>query len=325
MSFILRWRPAVSLRGFDVAELLEITMSRYRVLGALEVTDDRGTVRRPGPSARLVLAQLLLRANRSVPAAVLAEALWRGRPPATARRALRNHVSALRALIEPDRVPGAPSTLAPDGEGWVLWVWTGTTDVERFETATRAGRRARRQGRWAEAVECYRAGLGEWRGSAYQDVAGLLPAARVRAAQLEEQRTAALEACLDAELRRGRAGEVVAELAGLVEEHPLRQRPAALLMLALCRSGRPADALAVHAALTRRLHDEAGLAPGPELARLERAVLTRHPSVEPPAPWIPAPAPCAACADSVLPTHLTRVSRRHVTVSGTSFCRGRRW
>jgi predicted ATPase len=118
-----------------------------------------------------------------------------------------------------------------------------------------------------------------WRGPA---LAGLLdvPFAAAHAARLEERRMAALETCIDAELALGRHRELVGELGSLVDEQPLRERLRGQLMLALYRSGRQADALAVHQAGRRVLAEELGLDPGPELRALEASILDHAPELD---------------------------------------------
>ena len=145
---------------------------------------------------------------------------------------------------------------------------------------TAAGRSADGHARLARAL-CQR-GLTLWHGPALLDLASH-PFARDEGARLDELRLACLETRLDAELRLGRHADALAELERLVAEHPLRERLRALLVLALYRSGRQADALACHADGRRVLVDELGLEPGPELRDLQARILAHDPSLAPPA------------------------------------------
>jgi DNA-binding SARP family transcriptional activator len=256
-------------------------MPGFRLLGPLVVEDGLGRELRPAGQARRLLAQLLLRANTPVPAPVLVEGIWGTRPTGSARVGLRGQITVLRRLVEPERRAGDFTVVVAADGGWLVRVPPGATDADRFAGAVAAGRRAAAAGRWDEAVARYRSGLAEWRGRALEDVVDDLVAARAPAARLEEERIAALESCLGAELRRGRAVEAVGELTALVDEHPYRERLVALLMLALYRTGRQADALRVYDATRRRLRDELGLSPGVELARLELAVLGHDLALEP--------------------------------------------
>src|SRR5256885_7386770 len=124
--------------------------------------------------------------------------------------------------------------------------------------------------------------LSLWRGAALAGTpGGLIEAA---AAGLDEQRLAVLEECLSLDLALGRDQEVVAELAGLVAEHPLRERVRGLLMQALYRSGRRAEALEVYRRGRQILVEELGLEPGAELRDLERAILADDPLAPAPGP-----------------------------------------
>src|SRR2546423_348303 len=131
------------------------------------------------------------------------------------------------------------------------------------------------------AGETLRAALALWRGPALADLAWE-PFAQAEVVRLEELRLAALEDRIDADLARGRHGQVVAELEQLVAEHPLRERLRGQLMLALYRGGRQADALAVYQRARRTPVEELGIEPGASLRRLERGILEHDPSLDAP-------------------------------------------
>ena len=133
----------------------------------------------------------------------------------------------------------------------------------------------------ARAAELLRTALALWRGPALGDFA-YERFAQDSAARLEELRLAAVEERIEADLRLGRHVELVAELEGLVREHPLRERLRAQHMLALYRSGRQADALESFRDARRALADELGLEPGRELRELEQAILTQAPELDAP-------------------------------------------
>jgi DNA-binding SARP family transcriptional activator len=232
------------------------------------VRDGRG-VGLGGPRPRALLALLLVAGGRVVPAERLAEELWGGCPPPGAAGTLRSHVSRLRAVLRPD------ARLVARGGGYALAAEPGLLDAARFERLGGAGRDALEAGAAAAAAERFREGLGLWRGRALADVAEVEPLAR-EAARLEELRLAAAEGRVEADLALGRAAEVVGELEGLVGEYPVRERLWRLLVLALYRAGRQADALAAYRRARDMLAGELGIEPGEELRALERQVLRQE-------------------------------------------------
>ena len=154
-----------------------------------------------------------------------------------------------------------------------------------------------------------REALGLWRGPALDEFA-YEPFAQAAIAELEELRLAALEERVEADLALGRHAELVAELEGLVAEHPLRERLRAQLMLALYRCGRQADALELYQVTRELLVDELGIEPGPALQRLEQAILAQDPSLEWPQPDDRTP----TAEDVAQPGRWLAAGRRTVTV-----------
>jgi DNA-binding SARP family transcriptional activator/ABC-type branched-subunit amino acid transport system substrate-binding protein len=257
----------------------------FLLLGPLEVRDGGRALHLGGVRQRSVLAILLLHAGHVVPADTLIDELWGDAPPADAASALQQHVSRLRRLLDPHAVV---ETVAP---GYLVRPPPGSTDVARFEALRAEGRDHLAAGRAGEAAEALRAALGQWRGRALADLAHeQFAVAAVEA--LEEERLEALELRVDADLALGRHAELVAELRTLAARHPLRERLRAQLVLALYRCGRQAEALEAYADARRALVDELGLEPGPDLRRLQQAVLRQEPGLElPPGPGIATAAP----------------------------------
>ena len=165
------------------------------------------------------------------------------------------------------------------GHGYVLRADVSAIDLHRFEALSDEGIEALEDDRPREAAEILRRGLDLWHGPALADLLDeTLAAAAVN--RLEELRLTALEKRVDADLASGRHAEVVAELASLVDEYPLRERFRAQLMLALYRSGRQADALASYRAARAILTEELGIDPGAELQSMEQAILTQDRSLD---------------------------------------------
>jgi YVTN family beta-propeller protein len=222
---------------------------------------------------RALVALLALNANRVVSTDELIEALWGEDPPPTAPVALYGLVSGLRKLLEPGQ-QGAVVTKTP---GYVLALPPASIDLGRFELLVAEGRRALETGDPTTASARLGEALELWRGPPLQDLA-YLPFAQREIDRLDELRLAALETRIDADLARGRNGDLVSELESLVAEHPLRERLRAQLMTALYRDGRQADALAAYKEARAALV-ELGLEPAGELRELERAILRHDPSL----------------------------------------------
>lgn len=269
--------PAFARRGV-ARGLLAVTAGppRFGVLGPLEVAAPDGTPRPVGGrKQRALLALLLLHRNRAVSPSRLVAGLWGDAPPRGAEVTLRSHVSHLRQHLS--RVASG-EVLTTGPAGYRLVVPAAHVDVDRFEQLVGLGREALRSARPAAASAHVRAALALWRGQPFTDL-DEVPAAGVEAARLEELRLEALEVLATAELAAGRHREVVGELEALVAENPFRERFCALLMVALYRSGRQAEALQAYGAARARLADELGLDPGPELQALGQRVLRQDPGL----------------------------------------------
>jgi DNA-binding SARP family transcriptional activator/ABC-type transport system substrate-binding protein len=247
----------------------------FGVLGPLVVARDGREAPLGGPKQRAVLAMLLLQANEIVARDRLIDGLWGERPPPSAGHTLDNYVSRLRKIVGDDR-------LAWRAPGYALRVEPGELDVEVVEQLLRSGREALARGDAAAAAKSLREALALWRGPALADLQ-YESFAREPVGRLEERRLQALEERLEADLSVGRSAELVPELDGLVREQPFRERPLGQLMLALYRAGRQAEALAAFQAGRRRLVEELGLEPGPELQRLQSAILAQDPELSAPA------------------------------------------
>jgi DNA-binding SARP family transcriptional activator len=244
------------------------------ILGPVRAVRAGRDVALGGPKQRAVLALLLVDAGRVVPAEYLAEALWQGSPPLGAGKTLRSYVSRLRSLLDPD------AALAAQGGGYAITLEPDRVDAARFERLVAAGRDALGRGETVAAAGRFGEALALWRGRALADVTEVEPLA-LEAARLEELRLVATEGRIEADIERGLAGEVTGELEQLVAEYPVRERLWRLLVLALYRAERQADALAAYRRARQMLAEELGVEPGPELRQLEEAVLRQE--VPPPA------------------------------------------
>jgi DNA-binding SARP family transcriptional activator len=253
----------------------------FRVLGRLEVWDAGRELSCTAAKQRALLAVLLLHANEVVSLDRLIDELWGAAPPRTATVTLQNYVARLRKILQAQgNHQVSREVLVTRSPGYLLQVDDGEVDRYRFERLATDGRQALAAGHAWRAGEFLRAALSLWRGPAFADVA-LGPLSRAEADRLDECRISAVEARVEADLQLGRHLELVAELEALVTEHPLRERLHHQLMLALYRSGRQADALAVYHRTRQVLVRELGLEPSPALQQLERAILRADPALEP--------------------------------------------
>jgi DNA-binding SARP family transcriptional activator/tetratricopeptide (TPR) repeat protein len=255
-----------------------------RLLGSLELAEDGLPVAVGGARQRAVLALLVLHANQVVPAERLLVELWGEDAPPTAVNALQAAVSRLRRALPQGR-------LITRSVGYLFRAAPHEVDVGRFEQLLASGREALARGAAADAAGMLRRALSLWRGPALADFR-FDPFAQTEIARLEELRLDCIEERIEAGLALGAAAELVGELQRLTAEQPLRERLRGQLMLALYRSDRQADALAVYRDLRDLFAEELGLEPAPALRELEAAILRQDPAVGMPlAPSASAPAP----------------------------------
>jgi class 3 adenylate cyclase/DNA-binding SARP family transcriptional activator len=281
----------------------------FEILGPLTVRAHGRELPLGAAKQRALLATLLLRAGEPVQTTRLVDDLWGERPPATAVKAAQVYVSQLRKALGEGVIETHPL-------GYLLRLEPDALDAHRFERLLERGRKELADGEPAKAAATLRGALGLWRGRALADFR-YEEFARTEAARLEQLRLVALEARLAAELELGRHAEAVPELEALVAEHPLRERLRELLMLALYRGGRQADALAAYQEGRELLRDELGLDPSHSLQRLEKAILVHDSSLEPALPRSPParrPAPAPPQRPAALELDRSVDTRKTVTV-----------
>jgi predicted ATPase/DNA-binding SARP family transcriptional activator len=272
---------------------------QIRLLGTLEVLDDSGQpIPLKGSKLRALIALLALEAGRVVSADRLIDAIYGEKLPLNADNALQALVSSLRRATRSTGSAG-PSVLSR-GKGYLLDVDPEHVDAIRFASLLGEGRACAQRAEWNHASAHLHAALDLWRGAALAEFTFNDFASGERA-RLEELRLLAIEACVEVDLELGRAAEWVGELEHLVVAHPLREGLWAHLMTALYRQGRQAEALRAFQQARRELAEQLGLEPGPELCRLEAAILAQDPSLTPPRPAVAAEwtgnlaAPLTAC------------------------------
>ncbi len=243
----------------------------FRILGPLEVINNGKTVDLGPPQQRALLALLLVHANRVMTTDRILEELW-GEDAAGKENTLWVYVSRLRSAFEPTRVDrGQSNVLLTRGHGYVLSVDEASIDARAFEEAVSKGLSLVKDDPEV-ASEMLSQALLLWRGSALEEFA-YHDFAQIEMARLEELRLTATEQRLEADLRRGKNGELISELETLCSQHPMRERFVSQLMLALYHSGRQAEALRAFERFRRYVGEELGIEPSPELRRLEEQVL----------------------------------------------------
>jgi DNA-binding SARP family transcriptional activator len=245
-------------------------MPDFRILGPLEVSDETGPLLLGGQKQRAVLALLLLEPGRVVSTDRLVDALWGEQPPRTANTSLQNFISQLRKTL-------GPEVLETKSPGYRLRVRPGELDVDRFRVLVESARGSDLADRAAKL----RHALALWRGQPLAEFA-FETWAQPHIAHLEELRLQTLEERVEADLERGAHADLIAELEGLVEEFPLRERLRGHYMLALYRSGRQAEALQTYQDGRRLLVDELGIEPSRDLQQLHGAILRQESGLQAP-------------------------------------------
>lgn len=263
----------------DVPGTSEVRVE-FRALGLIEASVSGRPIELGPPKQRALLALLVSQVGRPVAVDVIFEALWAGHPPSSAMTSLQAYVANLRRLLEPDRAPRAPATvLRTCPRGYLLDGNMVDVDVRRFSEHATAGWQAWDRGDPQQALSRFEEGLALWRGQAYSEVADA-PCVVPEVARLEELWLSVFEARCAALLAVGAHEMAVAELGAFMKSNPLREYGCELLSLALYRSGRQADALAVLRTMQVRLTEELGLDPRPALQNLEREILNQAPTLD---------------------------------------------
>lgn len=253
---------------------------RFAVLGPVRAWRGEHELDLGSPQQRSVLATLLLRRGHAVALAELLDAVWGEEQPPAAVSVLRTYVSRLRKVLEPDReADDPPRVVVSVGDGYLVRLPADSLDLAVFERRVAEAQRLRAAGRPSAAAELLRVALGGWQGAALAGLPG--PLAASEGSRLDEERLTALETWLDIEVDHGRHSEVIAELVSLTGRYPLREQLCRLLMLALYRSGRQAEALAAYRGARGTLVAELGIEPGTALRDLHDRILAADATLDP--------------------------------------------
>ncbi len=249
---------------------------QVELLGPLVVRRGDTEVTIAAAKQRALLTLLALHRNEVVPTDRLVDELWGGGPPATAIKIVQGYVSQLRKFACGDALETHP-------RGYLLRLGQDELDTARLDRLVIAGCKASAAGDPATASSILTEALALWRGPPLAEFRFDRVAA-IEISRLEELRLLAIETRLEADLALGRHEEIVPDLQAIVQEHPLRENLRRLLMLALYRAGRQAEALAAYQDARKALVDELGVDPGEDLRELEAAILVHDPALALPRP-----------------------------------------
>ncbi|MFD5397595.1 BTAD domain-containing putative transcriptional regulator [Streptomyces sp. NPDC127097] len=252
---------------------------RFTVLGPVRAWRGATPLAAGSPQQRALLAALLLRGGRTATAPELVDALWGDEPPHAALAALRTYASRLRKALGEDA-----DALVSESGGYAIRPVDGRPldlDHDHAEQYAAEAEKARAAGDRSRARELLDKALALWDGEPLAGLAG--PYADTQRTRLDEWRLSLMETRFELELELGCHAEAVSELTALTAAHPLRERLRELLMLALYRSGRQAEALAVYTDTRRLLSDELGVDPRASLSDLQQRILQADPDLDAPA------------------------------------------
>ncbi|MEU6731560.1 BTAD domain-containing putative transcriptional regulator [Nonomuraea wenchangensis] len=227
-----------------------------------------------GAKPRALFAALLLDPGRVVTRERLIDAIWGADPPPTAKALLHTYVASLRRAFGD---AGSASVIVSHRAGYLSEIPPRSLDKDVFEARVAEGREAAREGDNREAGKIFRGALTLWRGPALGGIGDSF--LRAEAVRLEELRMTVIEERVAADLAAGQDERLIEELSELVALHPGRERLRRDLMVALYRTGRQADALAVYQHGRRVLVEELGIEPGPELRQVHTSILRSDPAL----------------------------------------------
>ncbi|WP_392545292.1 BTAD domain-containing putative transcriptional regulator [Oryzobacter telluris] len=256
----------------------DVTDLDFRILGPVVVTVNQSPVTIATRRQRALLVLLLLKVGRVVPAERLIDQLWDGAPPPQAHVTLRSYVSNLRQTLA---ATGLGAALVTRGSGYMMDVPAGTIDATRLRTLTERGRDLLRRGEPLEGYEALDEAVSLWAGDPLAEIADH-EVAQSSIVELTQTYLGAAESRFEALLALGRHADALPGLEAFTADHPLREEPQALLMLALHRSGRAPEALELHRRFRASLQDELGIDPSPTMDALVQQILAQDPALSAP-------------------------------------------
>ncbi|MCX4766807.1 tetratricopeptide repeat protein [Streptomyces sp. NBC_01275] len=249
---------------------------RFEVLGPLRVSRGERELDLGFPQQRALLGLLLVQAGRPVGTGEIVDTLWGEEASASAVNVVRRYVGALRRLLEPDLPPRAPGRrLLRRSGGYLLDVREEEVDLLRFRGLTRRARRAVSAGRPDAAVGLFADALSQWRGPVAMGIPESVRAHVVFTA-VGHELVQATQSAADAALLCGRAEDVLRWVRRAVVLDPLNEPLHARLVMTTAAAGLQAEALSAYEDIRRRLVEELGVSPGPELREAHGRVLRQE-------------------------------------------------
>lgn len=249
---------------------------RFRVLGQVEISSGKSSVRISRPKVAQVVSVLLARGNKLVTADVLIEELWGQNVPRSALTTIQTYVYHLRKMIEQNLgIQSSSDILITETSGYSIIVGDGALDADVFASMVVEGRRHFVAGNAEGASACLSAALDLWRGPVFTGVP-LGTVLNGHAMYLNELRLSAVALFIEARQALGRHGELIPELRLLVSENPLNEKFHGYLIGSLCECGRRAEALEAYQNLWHTLDKELGLQPTAELSMLHQTILNER-------------------------------------------------
>lgn len=246
-------------------------------LGPFALNGEGTSAAPSAPKQRQTLAMLAIHANRLVSAATLIQEIWGERAPRSSQATLQAYVARIRRFLSEQL--GLPltqiarSVLTTENSGYMLHWDAALLDHRRFESVAGLGRQALAAGRTEEAARLLGSALELWRDRALGNVRHG-PLLEIQVHRLETLRLAVAEQRYDLDLQLGRHYEVLAELTELADQNPLNETVQGLLIKALVRTGKRSEALQTYEVMRARLAIEVGLGPSPQIAALQRRILS---------------------------------------------------
>ncbi|MCT9930012.1 winged helix-turn-helix domain-containing protein [Planotetraspora sp. A-T 1434] len=257
------------------------------------------------PRQRAVLSMLAIQAGRTVSRDQLIDGVWGEKAPVTAEQSVYTYVAGLRRALEPSRTQRGPSRLLVSmSGGYVLRLEQNQVDAVLFERYVDQAGELRDERAYEASLLTLTKALSLWQGQAMSGVPG--PFAERARRRLSDLRLTSLELRADILLLLGRHQGAVTDLWNLVHDNPLRERPRELLMLALYRCGRRADALSVFDEARRLLVEELGVDPGESLRRCHEQILRADPALDLPSSWVTAASGPGETMPAPVPRQLPR-------------------
>lgn len=256
---------------------------QIQILGPLSAEVNGVSIVPTAGKPRQILALLALYPGRVMPVPTLMEEIWGTELPQSALTTLQTYILQLRrrlgTAMGPDTPGSAKDVLATRYGGYLLQIPSETVDVHAYEQLVAQGQLAFEEGDDERAAKAFREALKLWNGPALVDVrvGSIL---EIEVTRLEESRLVTTERRIDVDLRLGRHAELTAELTDLIARHPQHEGLHSQAMVALYRAGRQATALDVYRRLRRRLIEELGVEPSPQLQRLHQAMLAVDPQLD---------------------------------------------